>query len=191
MVWIRGDRWRIVSIFLCQLLLLQPVFAQQGALRINIIEGSGSKNVIQQISPRPLIVRVEDSNGGSISGAVVQFSAPTVGPSGRFENDSVVYQTVTSDEGLAVAPGFLPNSVTGTYRIQVRAEYQGRMAANFIEQENVLEGKSRKKLIAILAVGGAAVAAAIVAGGGNGGSGSTTTPPNITFGGSAVGAPNP
>lgn len=193
----KSGRW-IVAI-LCQWLALSPVFAQQSGLRIVIVEGTGARNVAQEIAPRPLIVRVEEANNQPVSGATVTFTAPGIGPSGEFENDTRTYRTITGEDGLAGSGPYHPNLATGDYQIQVRAEFQGQTATAFIRQANVGARKSRGKLFAIAAVAGAAVVAAIAAG--SGGRQTTTTPPtptptpsptapSISLGGSAVGAPN-
>src|SRR5579872_2893176 len=79
---IRENCWQLSVILLCQLLVLQPGFAVQTApsLRIVIVEGAGARNVIQQISARPIIVRIEDQNGQPVSGASVEFRTPQGGP---------------------------------------------------------------------------------------------------------------
>jgi hypothetical protein len=185
------DRWRrgVLAIF-CQLLVLQsalgrPAAAPQG-LRIIVIEGEGAKNVTQQIAARPLIVRIVDPTGRPVSGANVTFTAPQVGASGDFENDSRTIRVVSGGDGNANAGSFHPNGNQGPYQIVVRAEFQGQMATNSILQTNVGKGGGHKKVILIIAIAGAAAAAAVAAHTNNGNSSSA---PTITFGGSAVGAP--
>ena len=91
---------------------------------------------------------------------------------------------------------YRPNSVEGSYTIQVRAEYQGESAMATVRQSNVLVKKSkmsskRKYVFVALAGAGAAIAASGLSGGGGGGgnSGTSVRPPTptITFGGSSIG----
>jgi len=185
---IRERDWRLPLAVICLLLALQwtlaePLAAQQ-PLRLVVLEGEGNKNVIQQISPQPLVVRVESGNG-AVEGAAVTFIAPSAGPSGDFANDSRSISVVTGPDGLA-SPGLShASALQGRYSIQVRAEYQGAIANAMISQTNEGQGGGHKKLIAVLVVAGAAGAAALAARNKN----SPSSPATITFGGSAVGAP--
>jgi len=184
----REKCWQLLVVIMCQLLVLPPAFSQAGAqqLKIVVVEGAGAKNVVQQITAKPLIVRVEDDNGRPIPGATVVFTAPEGGPSGEFANDSPTTRLITSPEGLANAGTFHPNALAGPYQIQVRAEFQGQTATASILQTNIGQRGGHGKLIAILALAGAAAAAAIAA---SRRSSSTSNAPTITFGGAAVGAP--
>jgi hypothetical protein len=182
--------WRWLAGAMCHLLVLQPVLGQpagrQSGLRIVIVEGAGARNVVLQITPRPLIIRIEDANNGPVDGAMVTFTAPETGASGEFSNDSRVLQLTTGPDGLAVTGAYHPNATKGAYQIQVRAEFQGQVATASIPQMNVAQKKGRGKLIAIVAIAGAAATAAIVH---NRKNKSTPAGPTITFGGGAVGAP--
>ena len=185
---------RFLALLISLLLSVQPAFAQRG-VRIVVVEGANTRNVVRQIAPRPLTVRIQDSNGRPIAGAIVEFSAPEGGPSGVFENDSFTISVVSDVDGLASARGYHPNSITGAYNIRARAQFEGETVTTGIPQTNIEQQRSRRKMIAILAIAGAAIGAAIAAGGGSGSGGNgptnnTPTTPTITFGGSAVGAPN-
>jgi hypothetical protein len=189
--------WRASSVLMCGLLALQPAFGiqagAQAGLRIVVVEGGDARNVVQQIPAQPLIVRIEDASNRPVDGATVVFTAPQAGPSGEFENGSNTLSVITGPDGLAVARDYHPNVLTGSYQIQVRAEFQGQTATTAIAQRNIAAARrGRGKLIAILAIAGAAVGAVIAArSGGDDGPGETATPPTITFGGGAVGAPAP
>jgi hypothetical protein len=182
---------RLPTTMLCQMLVLQAVLAQpagaQARLRILVQEGEGARNVAQQISPRPMIVRVLDANNRPVEGATVTFTAPGGGPGGDFANDSPSVRVVTSAAGIANAGPYHPNERAGMYQIQVRAEFQGEMASALISQTNIERGKGHKKVIAIIAIAAAAAGAAVAAQ--KGSSSSSSSSPTITFGGTAVGAP--
>jgi hypothetical protein len=183
---------RLVIVFVCALLTVQPAFPQQGALRITIVQGSGARNVVQQIAPRRLAVRVADSSNRPVPGAAVTFTAPDAGPTGEFENESRTFTTTTDDDGVATAQAYHPNSIRGPYSIHVRSEFQDQMGTALIAQTNIEQGGGGRKIFAILGIGAAAVGAAILAARKDKPSEpNTPPPPTITFGGSAVGAPTP
>jgi hypothetical protein len=188
----RKKFWRVPLTALCQLLVLQPVWGQQAAeprdVRIVVIQGEGARNVVQQIPPRQIVIRVDDQNNRPVAGATVVFTAPQVGPSGDFEDESRTIRVITGSDGLATAGAFHPNAIPGRYQVLVNAEFQGRSALSLITQTNIAEGRGRGKVIATLAIVGAAAAAVVVFRSKDNSSG-TTNGPTITFGGSAVGAP--
>jgi hypothetical protein len=179
---------RLLAVVLCHMLVAQAV--QQG-LVIRVIDGEGARNVVEQIAARPITVRVENTAGVPIEGARVVFTSPQNGPSGDFNNGLRTLEVITDNMGRASADNYHPNPFTGSYNINVVAEFQNQTQTRQIRQENVAAGKSRKKLFAILAVGGAA-AAAILASSLKKSSPppvTPTTPPTITLGGTSVGAP--
>jgi hypothetical protein len=186
-------RRRLPFVVLCELLVLYAALAQpsiaQARFRIEVVEGEGAKNVAQQIAAKQLTVRVLDANNRPVEGASVTFTAPETGPSGDFTNDSKSIRLLTNADGVANAGPYHPNATTGVYLIQVRAEFQRALATVNISQMNVEQGKSHKKMIAIIAIAGAAAAAAIAAHGGGSSPSSSSGGPTITFGGTAVGAP--
>src|SRR5262249_7703234 len=110
MFWMRRKCLRPLGVIMCQLLAWQLVSAQaQTALRIDVIGGQGAKNVIQQIPPDPIVVRVED-NGRPAAGAMVTFTAPMSGATGQFENGAFIITKTTDGAGEAVIQGFHPNA---------------------------------------------------------------------------------
>ena len=182
---------RSLVVVLSQLVLLQTAFAQQSSaqpgIRIVVVRGDRAKNVIQQIPPVPLTVRVEDLNRRPVDGATVLFTAPGAGPSGQFSNGSTTISVTTNPDGLATAEGYYPNGNPGQYQIQLRAEYRGQTASSVFEQTNVEPGKSHAKLIiTVLSLAGAAAGATYAARHNGGGGGPI---PTFTLGDSAVGAP--
>jgi len=185
---IRRYRRSLVAL-VCQVLVLQATFksqllAQRVGLRIVIVQGEGARNRLQQITPRPLIVRVENGNNRPVSGATVVFTTPEGGPGGEFANDSRVISVMTGADGVAESGAYHPNGITGSYQIQIRAEYQGETAMVQVSQINIEQTRGRGKKIAIIAIAGGAALAAITAR-----SKSSSSAPTITFGGTVVGAP--
>jgi len=182
----------IVSV--CELVLCLSAFAgQHVGLRIIVVRGSGAENVINEVPPEPLAIRVTDGDNRPVSAANVVFTAPSNGPGGAFPTGPA-FNTFSDEEGRALGVLFRTNSLEGSYMIQIRAEYMGQVATTSIRQINVATKKSKmstKRKFVIGAIAG--VGAAIVAGGlsGGGGSGSSAAPPaaapTITFGGSSIG----
>ncbi len=63
----------------------------------------------------PLAVKVTDATGNPYPGAVVTFTAPTSGPSGSFAGG--VTTATTNATGVATAPTFVANTITGSYQV--------------------------------------------------------------------------
>jgi hypothetical protein len=178
----------------CLLILCPWTFAgQQAGLKIIVVGGSGQENVINEIPPEPLSVRIVNAANLPVTGATVVFTTPPTGPGGAFPTGPS-FNTVSDEQGQALGLLYRPNSIEGSYMIQVRAEYMGESAMATIRQSNVLVKKSkvsgkRKFVIALVAGAGAAIAASSLSGGGNGSSSAPAGPakPTITFGGSSIG----
>jgi hypothetical protein len=79
--------------------------------------------------PIRLAVTVADAYGNPVPGAVVMFSAPLRGPSGRFAGGSRRARVRTGGSGKAVAPAFRATSTPGGY--VVRATAAGAAPAAF------------------------------------------------------------
>ena len=177
------------------ILCLSAFAGQQAGLKIIVVNGSGAENLVDQIPPEPFSVRVTDADNSPISGANVEFTAPSNGPSGTFPTGST-FNTFSDEEGRALGVLYRPNSTEGSYMIQVRAEYMGQVATTSIRQINVIAKKSkmstsRKILIGAIAGASAAILAGGLSGGDNAGNSNTTPPPpgtpTITFGTSTIG----
>src|SRR5262245_35897989 len=123
-------------------MLLSPsTFAgRQEGLKVVVVSGSGADNVINEVRAEPLAVRVVDGNGRPVSGLMVTFTAPTNGPGGTFPTGTS-FSTISDEDGRALGLLYRPNSVEGSYTIQVRVEYLGQTATTTILQSNVLEKK--------------------------------------------------
>jgi hypothetical protein len=65
-------------------------------------------------------VVVKDGQGNPLGGTSVTFSAPLTGASGTFANSATVSVT-TNANGLATAPAFTANTVTGSYQVTATA----------------------------------------------------------------------
>ena len=183
----------------CLLFIAQSLYAGQSGvgLRAIVVEGNGARNIVEQIPPTPMVVRIVDRENHAVRGATVVFTSPETGPSGDFANDLTSFTAFTNEDGLASAPQFHPNGIEGAYQIRVRAQYRDEVAETTIRQINVGAKRSFKKTVIILAVAGAAAGAAMASRGSGSSSQSTspstTTPssgvPAISFGTSTVGGP--
>jgi hypothetical protein len=178
---------------LLTLSLLWPLAAAD-SIRIVVLEGDGAVNNIRFERAREPVIKVESEDGEPVSGAVVHFLAPSVGPGGVFLDGSANATLQTDDQGRATARGFRPNKNAGQFVIRVTASYLGKSANARITQTNAEPaGASRNssRKIAILAIVGGAVAggAALAARGGGGGSKTTSPGTVITAGSPTFGAP--
>jgi hypothetical protein len=83
--------------------------------------------------PIPLAVTVTDKYGNPVAGALVSFTSPTGGPSGTFSRSGHRHPHAvhvrTNASGIAVAPAFTANAVTGGYI--VKAAVRGAAPAAF------------------------------------------------------------
>jgi hypothetical protein len=73
----------------------------------------------------PLQALVTDASGNPVDGVSVTFAAPAEGASGAFESSSSVF---TDANGLATAPAFHANSISGSYDVTASA---GGLTATF------------------------------------------------------------
>lgn len=182
------------------------------ALRIVVIAGEDSVNVIQQKTAVAPIIEVRDRNNLPVAGATVTFA---VGPGASFGGASTL-TVATNAAGQAVAAGLTP-TVAGTIQIQATAVFQGQTATVAIAQSNVLTAAAANaagaggtsagvgigigKIIAIVGGIGAAGAGVAVASGGSTSDSPTststptqsptTTNPTTPIGGTPTAPPTP
>jgi hypothetical protein len=167
-------------------MVLSPLFQTVGwgqaaddELKITIIEGDGFINNIRKRTTREPVVEVRDRNNKPLAGATVIFLLPSGGgPGGAFANGAQTLTVQTNAVGRAVATGFQPNQIAGQFRIDVRAEFQGRQGRMSFSQRNVMRQTwfTPKKvgLIGGVAAAATAVAVVVVTQGGGGGGGGTS-----------------
>lgn len=151
--------------------------AQEGALKITILEGDNAILNTRERVAREAIVQVEDENRKPVAGAALTFLSPSNGPSATFSNGLRNITLMTDDQGRAVLRGIKPNQAGGKYDIQVRAVKDGKTGSTVMSQTNALAataaaaGVSGKMIAILVAVGAAgAVGAAVgLSGGSKGG----------------------
>ena len=171
---------------------------QQGALKINILQGEGARNSIRARSGVAPAVEVRDADDKPVSGAEVVFQMPMVGPSGAF-NGWLKSQTVRTDEkGVAASSGYAPNTEAGRFNIKVTASAGAQTGSAVIAQSNVEGGNGASAgggksgwWKAALVIGGAAIAGGVVAAtrNGNGTAPAAVVPVTISSGAVTVAAP--
>ena len=81
---------------------------------IAVSTGSGQSAALNTAFATPLQAVVKNSVGTPVAGVPVVFTAPASGASGTFGGSATV---VTNGSGIAVAPAFTANGVTGTYNM--------------------------------------------------------------------------
>jgi hypothetical protein len=154
-----------LAIILCILIASPALPAQTLPMELNIVvvEGEGAVNPVRQRVKRDPLVRVEDENHKSVTGAVVVFTLPTSGATGEFGNGSKTLTITTDRNGMAAAQGLKMNYVAGKVPIHINASYRGLTARASIIQSSVLppgekpsKGGGHGALIAVLVVLGAA-----------------------------------
>src|SRR5689334_16902581 len=120
-------------------IILQPSFAQQppagSGLRIIVVQGDGATNTTQQIPAQPITVLIVDRANRPVPGAIVTFTTPATGAGGDFDGSRTL-MTFADENGRAVAADYHPNSVTGSYQIEVLAVREGERAVASIQQRN-------------------------------------------------------
>jgi hypothetical protein len=174
------SRFRTLTAVLCLASLQLGTiagFAQAPAapsrLFIQVLDGEGALNDVRGRTAREPIVQIEDENHKPIAGALVIFSTPSSGPSALFSNGLTTFQTTTLADGKAVATGFKPNGMSGSYQIHVQATSGNLSSESVINQTNVTPPSTApahaaralpiKAIAIIAAVAAGAVAAGIIA----------------------------
>jgi hypothetical protein len=165
-------------------------------LFIQVLEGEGALNDMRSRTTREPIVQVQDENHKPIAGVVILFTTPSSGASATFSNGLTSLQTVTDAEGKAIAAGFKPNGISGSYQIRVQANWNQLTTTSVINQTNTKQSSTSTQTVhaarafplkAVLIVAAVAAAAGVTAGilATRGGSG-----PTISAGTPTVGAPS-
>lgn len=166
-------------------------------LKVLVLEGQNAINDITRKVYAMPVVEVRDENDRPLEGAEVVFRLPATGPGAFFANQETSRKVRTNPQGQAAAFGFVPNSQTGAFKINVTAMAGNRMGTAVISQSNsldaaadlkksqrgIVKGRSTKfwtiaSMVAAGAIGGGVYAA--TRGGGSSGS-PTVVIPNPTI----------
>ncbi len=174
--------------------------ADNGTLKVTVLEGEGAFNDIHKGIGHTPVVEVRDENGNPVENARVVFQVPEMGPSATFADGSRTFVGTTDREGRASAIGFKPNHVEGPFQIIVTASAGGKTGRTELRETNTLAGgesatqSGHKRLLGILlAVGSAAAGGIFAATRGGGGSSTTSTaaavPTTLSTGTVTIGGP--
>jgi len=106
-------------------------------LKIVVLEGEDGVNIIKKKTAVKSVVEVRDKNDLPVAGALVVFLLPRGGPSAAFANGKKELSLTTGLDGRVQAATLKP-SVKGSFRIQVRATFQGQTVTTTIAQTNFL-----------------------------------------------------
>jgi protocatechuate 3,4-dioxygenase beta subunit len=100
-----------------------------GAKAVAAGVAASESTVVATRFPVRLAVTVTDGNSNPVPGAFVTFSAPTVGPSGRFAGGAQIVRMRTDASGVAVAPPFVADRAAGGYVVRATVRGVARSAA--------------------------------------------------------------
>ena len=162
-----------------------PAVAAQGSsLRIVVLSGEDSVNVIQQKTAVAPLVEVRDRNNNPVSGAMVTFAVQG-GRAAAFQGGATTMTIATNAAGQAVATGFTPLTA-GAVNISVEAAFQGQVVTAAITQVNVMT--AAEAAAAAGGAGGGAGSGAGAAGGGAAGGGGGLSATTLAIVGGVVAA---
>lgn len=145
--------------------------AQDDGLRIVVLEGEDSVNIIEQGTAVPTLVEVRDSNDLPVAGASVAFLLQ----GGNATLNAGLSQVAVTTNALGQAAVTVNPIASGAVQLSVNATFQGQTATAAIVQTN-------------FATAAEAAAAGAGATSGGGGSGSTSTAAGGGAGGGGLGA---
>ena len=186
--------YQVLAAALSVLLVAAPsARAVDAALQIRVLAGDGGiNNINSNVAVEP-VIEVIDSAGKPVPKATVTLRAPASGPSVTFFGASRVATVTTDDQGRVRVTGMLPNTVEGSFQIEVQAEYNNMAASASITQSNAVapgEPKPKRRGIGwrMVAAIGAAATVGIVAAALRGES-DVVTPTTIRIGNVGVSTP--
>ena len=87
---------------------------------ISVSSGGGGASTNTTFAENMSVV-VLDGALAYVPGATVTFTAPSSGPSGTFSNGTNTYTTTTNSTGIASAPAFTSNGISGGFSVDVTA----------------------------------------------------------------------
>jgi subtilisin family serine protease len=105
-----------------------PPQSASATLNLNIVMAAQTRTVTAfagtpqsapagTVFPILLAAQVRDASGTAVVGAAVTFTAPASGASGTFAGFGATATAVTNASGIATAPAFTANAITGSYAV--------------------------------------------------------------------------
>ena len=159
---------RAVALIVCALLAAGPAAsasAQDAGLRIVVLEGEDSVNIIEQGTAVPTLVEVRDRNDLPVAGASVLF---LLGEGGTATLNAGLQQVALTTNALGQAAVTVNPLASGAVQLSVNATFQGQTAAAAIVQTNFATA-AEAAAVGVGATGGAGGGAGAGAGGAAGG----------------------
>ncbi len=144
--------------------------ARPAGLKIIVLAGEDSVNIIQQKTAVAPIVEVRDRNDVPVAGALVTFTIDGGGKVAAFAGSGSTFSVTTNAAGRAIASAINPLS-SGGFHIQVQAAFQGQTAAATIAQTNLLTAAQAAGASGAAGAGGGATGSGGTAGGSGGAAG--------------------
>ncbi len=186
---------QVLAVALSAMLVVPPqARALDSAIQIRVLAGEGGINNINKNVAAEPVLEVVDSSGKPVAKATVTLRAPATGPSVTFFGASRVATMTTDEQGRVRVSGMLPNTMEGTFQIEVEAEYDNSTATSMITQSNaVAPGEMKPKRHGIgwraIAAISAAATVGILAAALRGGADPAPVPTVISVGSVSIGAP--
>ncbi len=164
---------RVFALLLLPACLAAQFASDAGILKIRIVQSSGPVHILGTRSSAALTIQVTDERGDPVPDAAVSFQLPASGPGGTFSNGLTTDVAITGADGRASASGVHWNSIPGPCDIRVTVA-KGALRASIASPHRLLAsataspgshvavsmGRSRRKIVLIVAgvAAGAAVA---------------------------------
>jgi hypothetical protein len=143
-----------MKLFICSLLaawLSGPSGLAQGVpaeLKIVMVKGDGAVHGGQRHATPAPTVRIEDEHRHPVASALVSFTLPTEGATGKFANHSQTVTVMTDNEGTAGVSSLSTNRVPGEVPIHIDVWYRGLRVQGSMMQYNVSRQRPRAALAA-------------------------------------------
>lgn len=139
-----------------------------------VLRGDNAQNNVKKGRATRQVVEVRDRNNKPVGGVLLSFSLPKTGASGTFVDGSQLTTVTTSPAGQASVT-LQPNSVAGSFNIEVSGSVNGQPVNAQIAQTNVAAAAG-VSAITIGIIAAVAAGAAVGIGLGLSRNGSSSTP---------------
>ena len=164
---------------LCSAALLQAQQPQQPAsfeppFQLVVLRGDNAQNNLKKGRATRQVVEVRDRNRKPVGGVLLSFTLPKTGASGTFVDGSQLTTVTTNPAGQASVT-MQPNSVSGSFDIEVSGNVNGQPVNGKISQTNVAAAGVSASTIGIILAVAAGAAVGIGIGLTRNGSSSTTS----------------
>ena len=143
---------RFLSLLLCPMLALNPIWAQtnsarsnepspESPLHVHVVDDPGSAPTLST-STKGYVMQVTDSSGAPVTGAAVALRLPEDGPTGRFANGLRAWVAYSDAAGIARFPVIEWGENAGRVDMRVTAAKGSNHAGLVIPQQLAAEHRS-------------------------------------------------